>query len=317
MQLEALKVFCDVAGLRSFSRAAAANALSQPTVTRLVRNLEKRLGGPLVDRSHRPLQLTPLGLAYLDGCKRLLEQYAELEASLRVKGAGLELTVRVAAIYSVGLWDMGQYVERCAREHPHAPVHIDYLHPRQVYDRVLDGSADLGLVSYPARGKELAVLPWREEEMVLATAPGHPLAGQDNISPRRLDGAKFVAFDRDLAIRREVDHYLRRHGATVEVVLEFDNIENIKKGVEVGAGVALLPEPTVRREVDAGTLVAVRLRGRHLMRPLGIIHRLHHPLSSAALGFVDVLRAGASPRNGRGHTGRASTNGHATTAKPN
>jgi DNA-binding transcriptional LysR family regulator len=306
MQLEALKVFCDLASLRSFSKAAEANRLSQPTVTRLVRRLERHLGGPLIDRSHRPLQLTELGLAYYDGCKRLLEQYAELEASLRRDRAELTLTVRVAAIYSVGLWDMGQYTERFARAHPHAKVRIDYLHPRQVCERVLGGTADLGLVSYPAPTRELAVLPWREEEMVVACAPGHPLARLGSVSPRRLGGERFVAFDGGLAIRREVDQFLRRHGAEVEVALEFDNIESIKKGIEVGAGVGLLPEPTLRREVEAGTLRAVRLRGDRLTRPLGIIHRRRHRLSSAAQDFVDLLRANGAPgvEAGNGHNHR-------------
>jgi DNA-binding transcriptional LysR family regulator len=295
MQLEALKVFCDIAGLRSFSKAAAANQLSQPTVTRLVHQLEDRLGGRLIDRSRRPLQLTALGLAYHAGCQSLLEQYAQLEASLRRDGAELPLTVRVAAIYSVGLGDMGQYTERFAREHPHADVRIDYLHPRQVCERVLGGTADLGLVSYPGRTRDLAVLPWREEEMVLACAPDHPLARLGSVSPRRLHGQKFVAFEAGLVIRREVDLFLRRHGAEVETVLEFDNIETIKKGIEVGAGVALLPEPTLRREVQAGTLRAVRLRGCRLMRPLGIIHRRHHGLSRAARDFVDLLRGNTMP----------------------
>jgi DNA-binding transcriptional LysR family regulator len=305
MQLEALKVFCDLAGLRSFSKAAAANQMSQPTVTRLIHQLEDRLGGSLIDRSHRPLQLTALGQAYYAGCKRLLDQYAELEASLRRDWAELTLTVRVAAIYSVGLSDMGQYTERFAAEHPHARVRIDYLHPKQVRERVLDGTADLGLISYPGRPRELAVLPWREEEMVVACTPGHPLARLDEVPPQRLHGEKFVAFEGGLAIRREVDHFLRRHDAEVEVVVEFDNIENIKKGIEVGAGVGILPEPTLRREVQAGTLQAIRLRGCRLMRPLAIIHRRNHPLGGAAQSFVDLLRANAFP----GHAAGTRANG--------
>jgi DNA-binding transcriptional LysR family regulator len=316
MQLEALRVFCDIVRLRSFSKAAAANELSQPTVTRLVQQLEERLGGTLVDRSRRPLQLTPLGQAYYTGCKRLLDEYAELEASLRQDRVELALTVRVAAIYSVGLWDMGQYTERFLVEYPHARVRMEYLHPRRVYEHVLDGTADLGLVSYPARTRELAVLPWREEEMVLACAPGHALARSDSIDPQQLAGEKFVAFDHGLTIRREVDHFLRQHDAAVEIALEFDNIENIKKAIEIGAGVALLPEPTLRREVESGALRVVRLRGCHLVRPLGIIHRRTHSLSSAAQGFIDLLRAHVTPptvpgasANGINHAGKRARSG--------
>src|SRR5260370_22640748 len=232
MQLSALKVFCDLASLRSFSRAAELNELSQPTVTRLVHQLEERLGGPLIDRSTRPLKLTDLGREYHTGCKRLLEEYAELEASLRQSHAEIALTVRVAAIYSVGLWDMGQYVERFAQLFPNAKVSIDYLHPKRVYERVLDGTADFGLVSYPARTRELEVQKWRDEEMVLACPPRHPLARLRAVGPRRQDGQRFVAFEKELVIRRMVDRFLRHHGAEVEVTAEFDTIHTIKKGIE-------------------------------------------------------------------------------------
>src|SRR5947209_6835727 len=212
MHLEALKVFCDLASLRSFSKAAEANGLSQPTVTRLVQQLEERLGGSLIDRSKRPLQLTAMGRDYYAGAKRLLDQFIELEASLREEYAGPALTVRVTAIYSVGLWDMGQYVERFTVQFPHARVRLDYVHPKQVYERVLAGSAELGLVSYPARTRELEVLPWREERMVLACRPDHELAHARSVDPAGLDGERFVAFEHGLVIRQKVDRYLSEHG---------------------------------------------------------------------------------------------------------
>jgi DNA-binding transcriptional LysR family regulator len=301
MQLETIKVFCDLISLRSFSKAAEANELSQPTVSRLVHQLEERLGGQLIDRSRRPLQPTPLGQAYYEGCKRLLQQYTELEVSLRHEYRERALTVRVAAIYSVGLGDMGHHVEQFQTDNPHARVHVEYLHPDQVYQRVRDELADLGLVSFPCHARELTVLPWREEEMVVAIAPGHALARFRSISLARLNGEKCVTFEKGLIIRRKVDRFLRDQGVEAEVVFEFDNIENIKKAVEVGAGFALLPEPTIRQEVQTGTLLGLRLQGASMVRPLGIIHRRQHQLGSATLAFIDLLRAnGARPgRNGQ------------------
>ncbi len=290
MQLEAIKVFCDIASMRNFSRAAAANGLSQPAVSRIVHQLEDRLKGKLVDRSRRPLQLTPLGEAYYQGCKRLLEQYLELEASLLRAPPSLAVTVRVAAIYSVGLGDMGQYVERFEAQHPHVRVHVDYLHPAQVYAHIRDGEADFGLVSFPRPTRDLVVLPWRDEEMVIACAPGHRLAGRASISVRELDGERYVAFDKGLDIRRVVDGFLEEHRVSVEVVWEFDNIENIKKAIELGVGLALLPEPPLRQEVQAGTLHTVRLDSAALSRPIGIIYRGRTPPGGAARDFIDLLR---------------------------
>jgi DNA-binding transcriptional LysR family regulator len=291
MQLEALKVFCDVADLHSFSKAAEANQRTQSAVSRMLQELENRLGVQLIDRSRRTLPLTPLGQVYYEGCKRLLDQFLELETSIRHAQGQMALNVRVAAIYSVGLGDIRQHVERFEQQHPHVKVHIDYLHPSRVYERIQQGSCDLGLVSYPRASRDLTILPWREEEMVVACTPAHALARRTDVDPAMLEGEKFVAFEKGLAIRREVDRFLRRHGIGVEVVLEFDNIENIKKGIEVGAGVALLPEPTVRQEVLAGSLRALWLSGSQLCRPLGIIHRRHHRLSSSALAFIEVLQA--------------------------
>jgi DNA-binding transcriptional LysR family regulator len=299
MQLEALKVFCDVADLRSFSKAAEANQRTQSAVSRMLQELENRLGVQLIDRSRRTLPLTPLGRVYYEGCKRLLDQFLELETSIRHARTQMALTVRVAAIYSVGLGDIRQHVERFEQQHAHVKVHIDYLHPTQVYERIRGGSSDLGLVSYPRPSRDLTVLPWREEEMVLACTPTHPLARRTAIDPGVLAGEKFVAFEKGLVIRQEVDRFLRRHGVGVQVVLEFDNIENIKKGIEIGAGVALLPEPTLRQEVLAGSLRAVRLSGCQLRRPLGIIHRRHHRLGSSALAFIELLQTnGAASESG-------------------
>jgi DNA-binding transcriptional LysR family regulator len=206
----------------------------------------------------------------------------------------------VAAIYSVGLGDMGQLVEGFTRRNPNVSVHIDYLHPDRVYERVLDGTADFGLVSFPRKTRELTVLPWRDEEMVLACSPRHPLARQAAVLPAALDGERYVGFDRHLVIRREVDRFLREQGVAVEVALEFDNIENIKQAVELGAGVALLPEPTLRGEIKAGTLVGLPLYGCRLVRPLGIVLRRHHRPSAGVQRFLDLLRQPKEAAAGNG-----------------
>jgi len=302
--LEFLKVYCDVARHRSFSQAAVANHVSQSAVSQIVLTLEKHLGVQLVDRSTRPLQLTPLGRQYYEGCNALVEQYRELEASVRSGQIEIDATVQVAAIYSVGLGDMGQHVERFAARHPGARVHVEYLHPDRVYERVNDGTADFGLVSFPRKTRDLNALPWRDEEMILGCAPGHPLAQYRGIRPAQLEGEKYVGFDRELVIRRQVDRFLREQGVSVDVVMEFDSIENIKKAIEIGAGVALLPEPTLRQEVEAGRLVAVPVEGARLCRPLGIILNRHHKLTTTVLRFIDLLREAdpSTPENNHRRT---------------
>src|SRR5262245_18316490 len=114
---------------------------------------------------------------------------------------------------------------------------------------------------------------WREEPMVLVCAPKHRLAGFRTVAFEDLSGEKVIDSESDLTSRREIDRVLQLHDAEVRVVMEFDSIETIKRAIEIDAGVALLPEPTVLGEVEAGTLVSVPLATDELVRPLGIIHR--------------------------------------------
>jgi DNA-binding transcriptional LysR family regulator len=202
-------------------------------------------------------------------------------------------TVGVAAIYSVGLHHMSRFVRTFGERYPGASVRLEYLHPTRVLESVLEGGVELGLVSFPKRWPELTVIPWREEEMVLAVHPSHRFARRDSVDVRELDGETVVSYDAELSIRRAVDRVLRHHDVSVTVALEFDNIETIKRAVEIPAGVAIVPAPTLSREVEAGTLVAVRLDGQDpdhkLVRPLAVIHRRHHQLGLTAERFLSLL----------------------------
>ncbi len=302
MQFEALKVFCDVVRFRSFSQAAAANDLTQPAASQIVNQLEKRLGVRLVDRSTRPPQLTPPGQTYYEAVHELVTRYLEVESTIRRAQPEISNVVQVAAIYSVGLRDMNQYIERFGAETPGDKVQIEYLHPDRVYEKVLDGTADLGLVSFPKKSRALVAVPWRDEEMVLTCATTHPLARQRTVKLSRLAQQSFVGFDRGLTIRREIDRFLKDNGITVNMAMEFDNIENIKHAVEV-SGVTLLPLPTVAREIASRTLAAVRLSDAHMVRPLAIIHRRNGRLAQPVQRFLELLRQPDEPRET--HAGKA------------
>ena len=290
MRIESLKIFCDVARNRSFSLAAEANKISQSAASQIVLQLEHKLGVELIDRSTRPLQLTDMGKIYYHGCRTVVEQYLELEASVQTGREHLAATLQIAAIYSIGFRDMSHYVERILERQPHARIHIEYLHPTRVYEKVLDGTADLGLLSFPRSSREVTFLPWREEVMLLACHPEHLLARRKRIRVEELSGQAYVGFDHNLIIRQKVDKFLRDQGISVNVVLEFDNIENIKKAIEEGAGVALLPLPTLEREVRAGSLEALELTRSRLVRPLGIIQRRSVKRSPTAECFIQLLQ---------------------------
>jgi len=196
----------------------------------------------------------------------------------------------VAAIYSVGLHDMSRCMQDFMRQYPKAKVRLEYLRPNKVYDAVLNGEVDLGIVSYPAASPDLNVIPLRSERMMIVCPPGHPLASHQAVTAEHLQGMDLIGFDRDLSIRKEIDRHLRQRSINVHVTMEFDNIETIKQAVEIGAGVSILPEPTIRDDVRTGTLVGIRLIAPELYRPLGIIHRQRRMFTPTAAKFVELLQ---------------------------
>ncbi len=260
--------------------------------------MESRLGVQLIERSKRPLVPTREGKAFFDGCRKILAAYDALEDEVRTLHDEVAGRVRVAAIYSVGLHHMSSYLQEFRAQHPKANVRLEYLHPERVLESVENGEADLGIVSYPRSTRLLEAEPWRDEPMVVVCAPSHSLAGADEAPLEALAGLPLVGFDTDLVIRHEIDRVLDSQGVEVDVVMEFDNIETIKRAIEIDAGIAILPEPTVLREVAAGSLARVKIAdseaARLLVRPLGIIRGRNRPLAPTVQRFLDLLRGHAA-----------------------
>jgi DNA-binding transcriptional LysR family regulator len=301
-----LKIFCDVVDHGSFSHAAELNGVSQSNASQVVHQLEERLEVQLIDRSKRPFLLTPEGHRFHEGARVIVQRYEDLEREVRSLHEAVAARFTVASIYSVGLAHMSRYLREFLAGNPKADIRLEYLHPHHVYEAVDSGQADLGLISYPEESKSLVAIPWRTEPMVLVCHPDHPLAGKPSVALQELQGESVVAFQAGLAVRDEIDRVLELDNVMVNVALEFDNVETIKRAVEIGSGVSLLPEPTIEREMATGTLVKVQLSGRPLVRPLGIIHRRDRELSDTARRFMQLLQSRAGEAN------FSPTNGHIT-----
>ena len=289
MNLDTLKLFCEVVRLRSFSRAASSNGVTQSAASQAIQQLEAELDVPLLDRSRRPLVPTEAGQVFFEACRDLLQGFDNARASLLASKERVEGTVRVAAIYSVGLHDMSRHMQPFMAKHPQARVLLECLHPHKVVEAVLNDEADVGVLSYPTATRTLNVLPLRSEPMVLVTHPSHRLAKRKHVEPADLAGEKFVAFDRDLAVRKAIDRALKQHGVRVEVVMEFDNVETIKQAIGIAAGVSILPRPTVVMESGMRTLATVPVALSGLARPIGLIYRRGKRLTPAVLRFIETL----------------------------
>jgi LysR family transcriptional regulator, transcriptional activator of the cysJI operon len=292
MHIETLRTFCDLVESGSLSRAAKQNHVTQSAVSQQLRALETRYGRRLIDRAPglgaRP---TEAGQRFYEGIRALLERFAALEQELRDDSTTVSGKIRVATVYSVGLHTLPPAMKQFALAHPNVSVHLEYRRTDQVYEACLDGSIDLGIVAIPRKKKQLAVAPLGHDELVLVTPPKHPLSRLRGARLADLQGVAFVAFARDIPTRQLVDRWLSQHRVRVRRVMELDNVETIKRSVEAGLGVSILPAPTLTAELRTRSLVRAVLKEGPLMRPIGAIHAARQTLSRAARAFLELLEA--------------------------
>ncbi len=291
--MQTLRLFCDVARHQSFSRAAAENGITQSAASQRIGQLERKLRVTLIDRSIRPLALTPAGEIFLHEAREIVDRYDQLERRLSQIRPHLEGSVHVDAIYSAGIDLLNTLQESFETLYPDVSITVHYKQPEEVYQGVRQELCDFGIVSFPRTWRDVSVIPLRDEPMVVVCAPGHPLAGRRKVKAGDLDGLEMAAFESGLPVGRRIRKYLRDHEATPEITSEFDNIDTIKAAVAVTNQFAILPRRTVSREVQAGTLSVVDLEPA-LARPIGIIHRRRKSVTGGARpasGFAPAVQA--------------------------
>ena len=299
MHIETLRLYCDVVRLRSFSRGAEQNSVSQSAASQALQQLEDHLSVALIDRTKRPFVVTPEGAAFYEACQEVLASWEKAKAQAGAAKARVDGTVRVAAIYSVGLHEVSRHMQRFRSLYPDALVQLECLHPHKVVEAVVNGEADVGIMSYPPSNRSLSIVPLRDEPMAFVCHPSHRLARRKIVRPGDLNGEAFVAFDPELTIRKAIDRALRQHNVKVNTVMAFDNIETIKQAVIIAAGVTILPRHTVQNEAGVRALAVVPLDIPGLVRPVGIIHRRQKPLGATVTRFIDLLKeATEAPAHG-------------------
>lgn len=293
MDLESLRLLVDLDETKSFSKTAERHFVSQSAVSQRIRGLEILFGHTLVERGKgRPgATFTEAGARLLIGARDLLTRMDALKREMAELNDTVAGSLRVATVYSIGLHVLPPSLSAFYAAYPLVNVRVEYLRTDRIYDALLAGAIDLGIVACPRATPQIEVVPLAGEPMVVILPPAHPLAApaRGTVPPEALDGLPFIAFDPDIPTRRIIDDRLRARGVTVNVVQAFDNIETIKRVVEIGLGVAIVPEPTVRREVRDGTLVARPLDGEEFTRPTGILLRKGRAKSNALVRFVETL----------------------------
>jgi len=292
MQIESLKVFCDLAETESFTKAAQINGVTQSAVSQQISSLERLFKSLLIERSKKRFRLTSEGQVLYDYSKQIIQTYESLHSQLQELKDIISGTIRVATIYSIGLHDLPPYVKKFMRSYPTVNVHVEYRRANQVYEDVLGNVVDMGLVAYPTKDVKLEIIPLHKDPLVLICHPHHPFAKQKNVKLKALVGQKFVGFEPDIPTRKALDKILREYGVSVNNVMEFDNVETVKRAVEIDAGVSIVPQGTVTQEVHKQTLAAVPLEDGSFYRPLAALYKKNKVLSPAMKQFLALLKEG-------------------------
>ncbi|MCB1126169.1 MAG: LysR family transcriptional regulator [Verrucomicrobiae bacterium] len=290
MQIESLKVFCDLAETESFTKAAQINHITQSAVSQQISSLERQFKALLIERSKKKFRLTREGKVLYDASKHIVQTFETLHTQLQELKDIISGTVRVATIYSIGLHALPPYIKRYMKSYPTVNVHVEYRRANQVVEDVLGNVVDIGLIAYPHRDSKLDVVALPKEPMAVICHPQHPLARSKSIKLSALAGQNFVAFEPDIPTRRAVDKVLREHGVQVATVMEFDNVETVKRAVEIDAGVAIVPVTTIKQEITKQTLMALKVDDADLSRPIAAIHKKNKVLSTAMKQFIALLK---------------------------
>lgn len=292
MHIETLKVYCDLVEMQSFSLAAERNFVTQSAVSQQIKTLEEKFKRKLLERvrGRRDIRMTPAGEVFYRDSKNVLEAYQQLDENMNTLVGKISGVVKVATVYSIGLHELPPKVREFMSKFPSAKIDLEYSRTTRVVRDVLKGVMELGIVAFPEPRRGLEIVEMASDRLVLIAPPDHKLANRKNVQAKDLKNEDFVLFERDIPTRKATDKILRSYGVSVNKAAEFDNIETIKRAVEVGFGLAIVPHPSVMDEEKNGQLCVINLKEKEWKRPVGVLYRNDRELSLAAKKFVNLLK---------------------------
>lgn len=290
MHIETLKMFCDLATLRSFSKTADKHMVSQSAVSQQVAQLEIEHKCQLLNRQKRPLELTAAGEIFYRAARDMVDRYELLKSEMNTLKQAAQSRVNVGAIYSIGMHTLPEYLKKFMVKKPSVNIHVEYFTADKIYEMVLAGELDIGLVAVPRRDKRLEVYDFEDEPLVLACSPKHPLAAQSHIDIHKLQFERFISFEEGVPTRVWIDGIFQRYNIVIRPVMEFDNVETVKKAVEINSGVSILPRPAMLQELAMGTIKAIEFENERFVRPTGILVRRDRVISQETRYLIELLR---------------------------
>jgi len=292
MNTNAMRRFCDLVETGSFSKAAEANGISQSAISQQLAALEGEMGTCLISRGGGFAMPTDAGTAFYRGAKEILQRYEQTLAEMRSAENTVRGTLLVGTIYSVGLYLLAPYVGKFLKAHPEVNLDVEYTRWNHITAAVLNGEMDLGIVAFPEKHRSIEVIPFATEKLTVVCSPSHRLANRRRVGPAELKEERFVAFEPNVPTRRHIDRFLKQSRVSVNIVMEFDNIDTVKRAIEVDLGLSILPEGNVEREVASGHLCSVPFSdSTKWVRKIAIIRRRGKTRSQAERMFLRMLRS--------------------------
>ena len=272
MDLRQLEILRAVAQTGSFTSAGHQLHLSQSAVSRQILLLEEELKEQLFLRLGRRIRITPAGTALLGLSERMLEDLERTRASILENQRTVSGTVRLVGGMTVCLYVFPPLLKAFRKDHPAVEVKLTPGAAPRLIRQLRSGAADLGLLTLPIDDPHLVTVPVMREELMLVTAPTHPLARRRQITPQDLVGQPFVLFEAGSNSRKAIEQFFVREQIAPKVVTETENVEIIKALVAVGMGISIIPYQAVAGEVRAGKLFCARISGVQLVRETGWVH---------------------------------------------
>jgi DNA-binding transcriptional LysR family regulator len=289
MHIENFKIFSDLVESQSFSRAAKLNGVTQSAVSQQLRAMEKHFAVLIVDRSQKQFRLTREGQKLYESAKEILHRYDKLVSDLQEMKKIISGTIHISTIYSIGLHELPPFITEFLKAFPAVNVRVEYRRSNLVYEDIVNNAVDLGLIAYPSVHRQVEVIPFLEDRLVMICNPDHEMASRTSIQIKDLETEKFIGFDQDIPTRKATDQMFREAGISPDPIMEFDNIETVKRAVEINAGVSIVPSATIKQEIKQKLLCAIPIEGVNVVRPLAIIHRKGRVLTPAMKKFISTL----------------------------
>jgi DNA-binding transcriptional LysR family regulator len=298
MEMRRLEVFCKVVELKSFTKAAEALQLSQPTVSEHIRALEAVLEEKMIDRLGREASATPAGRIFYEYARNILrirEQALQALAQFRGELSG---RLMLGAGTIPGAYVLPKLIASFKRENPNVRITLRVSDSAEIAGAVLEGSIEAGVVGLLPTDKRLVLEELFSDELVLAVHPGHPWAGIGKIDPADLRNEPFIVREPGSGTRTVMNRILREHGfdtSELDVVAEMGSNEAVLQGIKQRIGASVLSRQAVDEYLDCGSVTLVEIDGVRFLRPLCLIRRKGRQASPLCAAFLDFLRESAPP----------------------